>query len=470
MSAIATFEDTKNFYQNSLIAPYMEDVSSVRLSVTVPRPSFLFDLNSPSKKKGLRKLVSSDCSLIFGQDFFSSLYSKYRSYVGMVRHSPKKLKVFTHLFCYLLDCYDKQKVCVLARSSASYDGRVAASVADFFESEGLAHNIIGYSYDNSDENGNASSIIPTQLFIEECTRHNVVYSLKNDIPFIEVRDDEKQSLDIDLIKKEDKKNFNMVAKPVRNHNKLWLNHTATLNGFELSPFAKRIFNKDLEHGGRFYCPFQNMPSSDRDNILIDGEKTVELDFKAIHINILYSLANKQLKGDPYLVDGIERKVMKSLMLRLVNSESISGFKAIITKSGNPKNKAIYAQYCRDLLLYDQEKTLANEYVKPRNPFPFENYIPGIPDDVTGDDVYKIITDKHHVIAHMFGADLLGTRLQNIDSNIMAEILMNLAKQGIPALPVHDSVIVKESDQAIANDVMKKAYFKIMKHDIDVTTK
>ena len=181
----------------------------------------------------------------------------------------------------------------------------------------------------------------------------------------------------------------------------------------------------------------------------------------------------QMKGDPYLVDGIERKVMKLLMLRLVNSKSISGFKSIITKSGKPENKAIQAQYERDLLHYEQEKEQGNECVKPLNPFIYdshETFIPGIPDGLTGDAVYKIITDKHHAIAHLFGAENLGTRLQNIDSNIMAEILMNLAKQGIPALPVHDSVIVKESDQAIANDVMKTAYLKIMKHDIEVTTK
>lgn len=457
-----TLDDTKHFYQNSLIASYIEGVCVSGNSVPVTRPSYLFNFNVHSKCH--RKLVTSACSL-FGDSYFISLFNKFRNFVGMVRHSPKKLKVFKYLFCYLLDCYSKQKVCVISRSSSSYDGRVAASVADFFESEGLAHNIVGYSY--NDENGIASSVIPTQLFIDECTRHNVTYSLEKNVPFIEVRDELKKPKDIDLIKKEAPTAFSNAAKPARVYNKLWLNHTASfLNGFELNPFAKRIFNNDLYHGGRFYCHFQNLPSKERANLLIDNEKTVELDFKAMHINILYSLANKSLKSDPYSVDGIDRKVMKLLMLRLVNTNNLAGFKTVVTLSGNPKNKMRYDEYRRDLMQYE----LGKISIKPAHPFAFGNFIPGVTDHLTGDEALKIITKKHKAIRHMFGTDRLGTKLQNIDSNVMAEILVNLSQKDIPALPVHDSVIVRESDQAIAHDVMKKAYLKIMKHDIDVTRK
>ncbi|MCP5405545.1 MAG: hypothetical protein H6922_04930 [Pseudomonadaceae bacterium] len=73
-------------------------------------------------------------------------------------------------------------------------------------------------------------------------------------------------------------------------------------------YVTRLFCREsLECGGRFYRGFwQNMKSGkrgespSRKDILINGEPTVELDFQALHINMLYALAGAEpLQEDPY---------------------------------------------------------------------------------------------------------------------------------------------------------------------------
>lgn len=438
----------------------------------VPLPHSAVFLTSFAEHNALERQDVNTITIKKGNKFIELIFRSFLLINGLVyKNAKNRKKAFIDFFISLLHAHENNSVIAYTRKTVTKHGKYNAMFARFFATKGYAFNLIGAkSFGmNGSGTGITSWSMATPALIAACKLNDVVYSIKKEIPLVIIRDANKKDLKNNDLKAFTKKDIEDAAKPVIAHNDAWKRHIATFNDKKINPFTKRVFNKDLDHGGRFYCPFQNMPSADRANILIDDEKTVELDFKAIHINILYSLNGIQLKGDPYLVDGIDRKVMKLLMLRLVNS-NVGGFKSVITVSGKPENKAIYAQYERDLLHYEQEKALGNECVKPLNPFPYENFIPGIPDGITGDAVYKIITDKHHAIAHMFGAENLGTRLQNIDSKIMAEILMNLAKQDIPALPVHDSVIVRESDQAIANDVMKKAYFKIMKHDIDVTTK
>ena len=441
----------------------------------VPLPNSAVFLTSFAEHNALERQDVNTITIKKGKHFVESLFRSFLFINGLVYKNAKNRKrAFIDFFISLLHAHENNSIIAYTRKTVTKHGKYNAMFARFFATKGYAFNLIGaksFGIYGSDT-GITSWSMATPALIAACELNDVVYSIKKEIPLVIIRDANKKDFKNNDLKAFTKKDIENAAKPVIAHNDSWKRHTATFNDKKLNPFAKRVFNQDLDHGGRFYCPFQNMPSADRANILIDGEKTVELDYKAIHINILYSLVKMQLKGDPYTVAGIERKVMKLLMLRLVNS-NVGGFKSIITKSSKPENKAIYAQYEHDLLHYEHEKEQGNECVKPLNPFIYdshETFIPGIPDGLTGDDVYKIITDKHRPIAHLFGAENLGTRLQNIDSSIMAEILMNLAKQDIAALPVHDSVIVKLSDQAIANDVMKKAYLKIMKHDIDVTTK
>ena len=63
----------------------------------------------------------------------------------------------------------------------------------------------------------------------------------------------------------------------------------------------RVFNSaSFDKGGRFYGGWwQIIPSSYRRKILINGKRTVELDFSSLHPSILYAKIGKELPTDAY---------------------------------------------------------------------------------------------------------------------------------------------------------------------------
>ena len=87
---------------------------------------------------------------------------------------------------------------------------------------------------------------------------------------------------------------------------------------------KRSFNKNLYSYGRFHGPYwQTLPKKTRALIKINGEKTIELDFEAMFLHMLYSKRGLNLfdflpkSEDPYDV-GFNRKIIKAAFTACVN--------------------------------------------------------------------------------------------------------------------------------------------------------
>lgn len=255
---------------------------------------------------------------------------------------------------------------------------------------------------------------------------------------------------------------------VANHNRVWLDHYATLDGGSLIIDLKRVFNKTLYLNGRFYGSFQNIPSADRQRILIDGERTVELDFKSMHFAILYAWEGIQLTDDPYQLEGVDRNTAKAAALRLLNSENLAGFKASITASGNPTTKAAAERYARELAIHDIRKAKGLHSKAPRKPPSLESFIKGIATGTRGEDVLQAILERHRPIARHIGDKDIGLRLQHTDALIMAGALSRL--QGIPVLPVHDSIRCRVSDSGAVMNAMQAAYREVTGFDARIELK
>lgn len=187
----------------------------------------------------------------------------------------------------------------------------------------------------------------------------------------------------------------------------------------------RVFNQDFDKGGRFYGGWwQNVPEELRDHILIDGEPTIELDFKGFHIALLYALEGidyyAQDRADPYVVEGWDRNSVKLLLQVLLNSknkqEAIGGFIDDRRKRGLP--------------------------TVPRN------------------EIVSLLAkfeSMHAPIARYFNEGE-GVRLQNLDSRIAELVIHECMQNGIIdleaaareeiirhkflVLPIHDSFRVK----------------------------
>ena len=171
---------------------------------------------------------------------------------------------------------------------------------------------------------------------------------------------------------------------------------------------RRIFTRgSFESGGRLFGGFwQGMKKAERlDQILIDGEPVVELDYAQIAPRILYGLAGvRPTWNDAYLLPGLpEPFTYREGVKKLVN--------AMLFAEGGLTRKP---QGTRDLL-------------------------PSMPVR----QLQAMIADQHRPIAHHFGTGV-GHELQLRESEILAEVMDKLISLSVVCLPVHDAVLVPAS--------------------------
>ena len=187
---------------------------------------------------------------------------------------------------------------------------------------------------------------------------------------------------------------------------------------------KRIFNNSsFEDGGRFYHGWwQEIPKGDRKNITIDGKRTVEVDYSSIHFRILYAEQGEDIGDkDPYIIEGYEdrRGQIKLALNIILNAET--------------KGKAINAISQHDKININKEDAM---------------------------EIYRCLEEAHPKIKQYFGSGR-GVKLQYKDSQIAEQVMLNLARDNIVCLPVHDSFIVRISHQIDLHEEMDKAFKDIV---------
>jgi hypothetical protein len=104
------------------------------------------------------------------------------------------------------------------------------------------------------------------------------------------------------------------------------------NGGRAQAQLHRVFHRgDFANGGRFYGGhWQNIPAEGgRDQITINGQPTTEVDYRGLHIRLLYQEVGKPMPTDPYDVDGWPRKQVKLALLIAINARShVSAVRAL----------------------------------------------------------------------------------------------------------------------------------------------
>jgi hypothetical protein len=190
----------------------------------------------------------------------------------------------------------------------------------------------------------------------------------------------------------------------------------------------RSFNRgSFRKGGRWYCWPQALSKELRGRMLINGEPVVELDYSAHHARILYALRGIPLAADadPYEIPAIpdvERDHAKVAFNVLVNASSTTGaHKALLKKKDAAKKK--------DRWLHGPEVTQA---------------------------ICEAVVARNAPVADDFGSDK-GVDLMFIDSTMMTWILKQCQEAGLPAIPVHDSVVGPASREAELKAIMEAAW-------------
>ena len=219
--------------------------------------------------------------------------------------------------------------------------------------------------------------------------------------------------------------------------RLYFNNEYKFEISKESMYMYRSFNRGkFMYGGRFYTPvFQGIPSAWRNTITIDGEETVELDYSAHHIRLLYHELNLDFKGEPY----IYKKSDKAN----VDKRQIHKYVAMIAINANSEKQTINAV----------RETVENDIANGK----FNSEIP------TKKEIKQYYNDfvNHHKPIAKYISNDAGIKLQRKDSDIMSNILIELAINDIAALPVHDSVIVQKKYKEKLKNIMSKEYYKFM---------
>jgi len=175
----------------------------------------------------------------------------------------------------------------------------------------------------------------------------------------------------------------------------------------------RIFSRgSMELGGRFYRGWwQSIPSKHRPHIRIDGKKTIEVDYSGMCLRILYAIAEQEmsLQDDPYDI-GLE------------------------SWDGRGDKRRSHIKKIINALINDEDDV----FVIPKKALKLLN--------VTEEQFNSLLTRKHPLIAEQLNSGV-GLKAQYIDSQIAEAVMLELMKEDIVVLPVHDSFIVPAGYQS-----------------------
>jgi hypothetical protein len=184
----------------------------------------------------------------------------------------------------------------------------------------------------------------------------------------------------------------------------------------------RVFTGGFSLHGRFYGGFwQQWPEQERLKLTIDGGRVVEEDYSSIHPTLLYRERGLKLEGKPYDIPGIRRVVAKRALLVMLNA----------------RNR-------RDAL-----RSLKRQEQWNGEPAPTGTEI---------DDAVKALEAKHRPISDAFYSDS-GIRLMWHDARMAEQVMLDLLDQGIAALPIHDSFVVRAEYGTLLREIMEKALNK-----------
>lgn len=183
---------------------------------------------------------------------------------------------------------------------------------------------------------------------------------------------------------------------------------------------KRVFiNGNFDEFGRLCGGFwSNMKNEDRKDITIDDEWVVSLDYGQMGLRLAYSLAKTPITfEDGYLIPGWEK--------------AREGTKKLISIMLNTNNRDDWYVSSTIKKTYKYRENIERQ-------------------------LFKDIFEFHAPIAHLFSQSL-GTKFMFLESEILIDVLLELNQKSITALPIHDCVLVKESDAEVTKEVMLRIF-------------
>lgn len=191
----------------------------------------------------------------------------------------------------------------------------------------------------------------------------------------------------------------------------------------------------FQKGGPSY---QQLSGEERSRLLLDGEGVVELDYPAMHPHLLYAWEGRQCPEGFYerIAEscGCSKFIAKSVTLFALNASSHASLSSAVNLDMANETRANEGRAAPKPILYRELKKLG----------------------LRARDVTDAVEKAHPTIAKYLFGNSAG-RLMLAESEIVTSALLKLMDLGIPALPVHDSLIVPKRHRNRVRRVMEDSY-------------
>lgn len=217
---------------------------------------------------------------------------------------------------------------------------------------------------------------------------------------------------------------------------------AVLSGHEftgcLPPRLHRVFHASFELGGRWYADgghdgFTQMTKRERKTIRVDGQPLVEIDVNASHLTLAHVFLGFDLpSGDLYDIPGMPRDLVKLMVVVAfgrgkLGSRTSPAAKALLEQAGLSWGEAVAAICGRYPFLQDAGEALSGPLGLGR------------------------------LRAHGTPQKLLVHRLMALEADALGTAAWALWSEDIPALPLHDALLVAEGTAPFARQTMELAF-------------
>lgn len=202
--------------------------------------------------------------------------------------------------------------------------------------------------------------------------------------------------------------------------------------YALKSPVRRIYSyEDPMQGGRLYARLQGLPDRRariRINTLLNGKPAAEVDLSANHARMLMALQDKQLPADFY-----DRITAKTKTTR----EQV---KFLVTRAIGASNRRISLKPNAQ----DGDWFKGNYVITPKQRLEIEN---------------TIKADYPELFSQLYKG--MGIHMQSLEGDILLRAMLNLIKEDIPSLPVHDAIYVQKRHASKAKKVLENAWMEVL---------
>jgi hypothetical protein len=209
-----------------------------------------------------------------------------------------------------------------------------------------------------------------------------------------------------------------------------------------APFLQRSFaDKKLTLEGRFHTPMQPDPEVIRVKYRFNGEAVTEPDFQAALPRLAYHSKGIDYREDPYTepMGADYRETVKTAIFRAFYCSSKESALASFRKEADSEGLKVP-------IIQPYSCPAVRSFVKPSASY---------------DSVFDAVEEAHPHISDYFYKGK-AAELRYKESQIMGNILLRLVDLDIPAMPIHDSVIVPPKDRNTVVAIMTQEYERVMK--------